>query len=179
MHTRGAGSPLRPPPRFSAARQPPQNSPVLIEVSDESSDVDLPPRVAATASPSRFQSFALQKADLGCLSGGVCLTDAVVNAYLAVLCDCSPFSNEIGFTNTFFMNKLHRDGREAANGWAGINGVRLDTYRQFLVPVHNGPHWILLNVDFDYPAVNILDSIGKGGRQFAKAFINFLKFQNV
>jgi Ulp1 family protease len=152
---------------------------VLIEVSDESPGADPPPRVPAPASPSRFQSFTLQKADLCCLSQGACLTDAIVNAYLAVLSDRSPFSSEVGFTDTFFMNKLRRDGSEAANGWAGINGVRLDTYRQFLVPVHTGSHWILLNVDFDYPVVNILDSMGKGGRKFGDSFIKFMKIQNI
>jgi sentrin-specific protease 1 len=107
------------------------------------------------------------------------LNDAVINAYLALLADRSDFSDEIGFTNTFFMNKLRRDGCSAASEWTGISGTRLDTFGKFLVPVQAGSHWIMLEVDFAKALVNVLDSLGSRGRSFAQTLINFLKFQGI
>jgi Ulp1 family protease len=147
-----------------------------IEVSDDSGAED---RAPAAAPADRFQHSQLRASDLACLGGRRCLNDAVVNAYLALLAERSLFAGEIGFTDTFFMSKLRRDGCGAASVWAGIGGARLDAFAKFLVPVQAGSHWILLEVDFARALVNVLDSLGRRGRAFAEALIKFLKFQGI
>jgi Ulp1 family protease len=77
------------------------------------------------------------------------------------------------------MDKLRRDGSEAAAPWEGINCRRLDTFSTFLVPVETHGHWILIEVDFQRSAINILDSLGKHGRKFGEELKRFLKFQGI
>jgi Ulp1 family protease len=77
------------------------------------------------------------------------------------------------------MNKLQRDGEEAAESWEGINGRKLNVFDKFLVPVEAGRHWILLEIDFDRSAINILDSLGKTGTKMGEALAGFLRFQGM
>jgi Ulp1 family protease len=129
--------------------------------------------------PFRFPLCKITLPELSCLRLGKCLTDTVVNSYLAYLSDDSLLSTRIGFTNTFFMDKLRRDGNEAAAPWEGINCRRLDSFSKFLIPIETKGHWILIEVDFQHSAINILDSLGKHGRKFGEAVKHFLKFQEI
>jgi Ulp1 family protease len=121
----------------------------------------------------------LGRADLHCLKSGKCLNDAVVNAYLTLLSNNLNTSNYVGFTNSFFMTKLKRDGNASATNWAGIGGERLDVYRRFLVPVATGFHWILIEVVFAMSCIYVYDSLGHHGRSLAKRLIEFMRFQGI
>lgn len=117
--------------------------------------------------------------DLKCLDGKRCLNDAVINAYIKFLSDKYNHDNSIGFTNSFFVNKLRRDGFTSAKNWTGIGGERLDVYQKFLIPATVTSHWILLEINFIERAVKIYDSLGKRGSGVATKIIEFMKRQGI
>lgn len=123
--------------------------------------------------------ISISKRDLVCLERNKCLNDAVINAYMDILASKADKSRKIGHTNTFFIDKLQRDGFTAAVTWAGIDGVRLDMYHQFLIPVATGFHWILIEVNFITSTINIYDSLGKSGTSIARLIQDFMKEQGI
>jgi Ulp1 family protease len=126
-----------------------------------------------------FRTCLLSRRDLNCLAPHKCLNDAVINSYVTLLSNKYNTRNQIGFTNSFFINKLKRDGWSSSQYWEGIGGERLDIYKKFLVPVDAGFHWILIEVDFETSSVNIYDSLGKRGRLLAKNVVCFMKRQGI
>jgi Ulp1 family protease len=183
--------PIKGSPRKQNPKRPP-SEPDPITVSGGSDDEIIhsspaihtdDPTVPLFLLPFRF--YEVTEADLACLaclaclSNGRMLNDTVMNGYLTHLFNTRNIRNDIGFTDIFFMDKLPRDGSEAAASWTGIGNDRLDVYKKFLVPVHAGPHWILLEIDFGRSGIRIYDSLGKDGLRYAKLLRKFLKFQRI
>ena len=108
-----------------------------------------------------------------------CLNDAVINAYISHLSRLHNINGRIGFTNTYWLPKLRRDGFDAAMNWEGIWGKRLDVYEKFLIPVATGCHWILIEICFGNFVINVYDSLGKSGTSFVNSVKDFMKKQGI
>ena len=146
-------------------------------LSEEELKPYIPPERAQDGS---FRIYKVTEQDLQCLTHRRCLNDAVVNAYMAQLSNEYNIDGRIGFTNTFWINKLRRDGCEAAANWEGIWGRRIDTFERFLVPVAaNESHWILFEIRFSDSVINIYDSLGRSGSGLAKRIGEFMKWQGI
>ena len=136
----------------------------------------IPPERAENGS---FRTYRITEQDLQCLVHRRCLNDAVVNAYMAQLSNDYNVKGNIGFTNSFWINKLRRDGCEAAANWEGIWGKRLDTYSKFLIPVATHAHWILFEIRFSDSVINIYDSVGRKGAELARNIRQFMESQGI
>jgi Ulp1 family protease len=173
------------PPNQSPKRPPSKSAPIIVSDESDSETLHSSPRISTQRSakvpiflvPFRFSEVT--KADLSCLSHGRMLNDSIMNGYLTHLFNTRNLQNDIGFTDTFFMDKLPRDGSEAAASWTGIGNDRLDLYKKFLIPVHAGVHWILLEINFGKTEIRIYDSLGKEGLKYAKYVQKFLRFQGI
>lgn len=113
--------------------------------------------------------------DLFCLSDGQWLNDQIINSYLALLASRS--ENNIGFTNSFFMKKLERDGADQAACWQGIKGQPIYRYDKFIVPVQHGCHWILACFDFISGELMIFDGFHQRYDDVAESLNSFLEYQ--
>lgn len=113
--------------------------------------------------------------DLMCLSDGEWLNDQVVNSYITLMASRS--EKNIGFTNTFFMKKLERDGPESAACWQGVKGQPIYRYDMFLVPIQHGCHWILACFDFLSSQLLIFDGFHHQYENVAATLNSFLEYQ--
>lgn len=116
--------------------------------------------------------FNINLKDLQCLAPYHWVTDAVINSYIKYISEKYP-DPSIGFTNTFFLPKLIRDGPEAATKWTG----KVVNFSQFLIPVQNGTHWILFDINFSKGELQCLDSFGHGNQKFSRIINDFIKSQ--
>lgn len=160
-----------------ASSSSPKRAQMLV-ISDDSESEGLVASQEIPSSPTRKSTASLRASDLSCLRNRRWLTDAVINAYLEYL---STMYNDgtLGFVDTFWMNKMIRDGYTAALSWSGINGRRLDVFRKFIVPVITGSHWILIEVCFATSRIRVYDSLGRRGRSPALKVKDFIKHQGI
>ena len=119
--------------------------------------------------------LSFEEEDLKCLRPGRWLNDQILNSYITLMASRS--SENIGFTNSFFLPKLERDGCAAAGCWSGIKGRQICHYDKFLVPVCCGVHWILGCYDFIEEKLMILDSFHGRHDDIAALLNSFLEFQ--
>lgn len=148
---------------------------------DDSSDEDAPISASrrvfliSECSVPRVFDGSIHADDLECLYGREWVNDSVVNTYIKLLKFRSPLN--IGMTNSFFYSKLKRDGPDEASDWWGIRQEPLTSYDKFIIPISTGSHWILIVLDFEMSALQLLDSLN--GRYNATAsninkFLNYL-----
>ena len=119
--------------------------------------------------------LSFERSDLACLRPGNWLNDQILNSYITLM--ASQCSENIGYTNSFFLPKLERDGCAEASCWAGIKGRPICHYDKFLVPICCGVHWILGCYDFVEGALMILDSFHGRHGNIAALLNGFLEFQ--
>lgn len=115
--------------------------------------------------------------DLHTLDGCNWLSDEVVNSYLNILRSRS--EENIGSTNTFFINKLERGEFDEALNWEGIRGEKINIYDKFLIPIHAGMHWIIACCDFKNNELDLLDSFGNSYTRMTDLINTFLEFQGI
>lgn len=86
------------------------------------------------------------------------INDAVINSYLSFIMLNSANDEHIGFTNTFFYQKLINDGPESVKKWEGIDMDDIGNYEHFLIPCERRSHWTLVDIMFKKKTLRILDS---------------------
>jgi len=150
----------------------------FVETSEEEFDFITPSREMLILQESKIlPKFSIDYHDLDSLKGKSWLNDSVINTYLSIM---KYHSNEsVGSTNTFFYNKLSRDGPEEASNWEGIKKVPLNVFDHFLIPICAGSHWILIDVNFKEECIDILDPLGGNYRSHYRKINEFLEFQNI
>ena len=120
----------------------------------------------------------LERKDLNTLRGRRWLSDGVVNSYLDHL--HNKYRNPtVGHTNTFFYEKLTKQGPYEASQWAGIYGNKVNIFKHFLIPIYTGNHWFLIDLDFKQNQMNILDSYSHKRDKYITKINNFLKYQGI
>ena len=103
-----------------------------------------------------FYNISIRMDDLNCLKPNRCLSDIIINGYLAFLFNTS--NRNIGFTTTFFLPKLIRDGPKNGKQWAGLKSIPLTEYESFLIPVTWKSHWTLFHLQPSIHQIKVLDS---------------------
>lgn len=121
--------------------------------------------------------ISFEYSELSCLRPTAWLNDAVLNSYLNLM--KSKTLENIGSTNSFFYNKLERDGPQAAENWEGISGQKLNRYEKFLIPVCSGAHWILMCLDFIQNELQVLDPLHGRYNRKAEVVNSFLQYQKI
>ena len=125
------------------------------------------------------RKILISRSNLSCLLKSRRINDEVVNAYISFL--HNKFGGSVGSTNTFFMEKLIRDGNEEAVKWEGIKGISLSNFKKFIIPISNGYHWFLVCLRIDKSKMYFLDSMSTPvpKAKYIKALNNFLAFQKI
>jgi Ulp1 family protease len=123
----------------------------------------------------RSVSISVNDSDLSCLRGHAWINDEVLNAYISLLASRS--SSNIGHTNSFFYQKLERDGPEAVSCWQGIKGALISRFDIFVIPICVGLHWILAAFDFVDAQLCVYDSFHGSFPEIVARLNNFLAFQ--
>lgn len=166
------------PPRRTSPRRRKKMDPII--VSDASDDDSNSPTLAVQKCDSLpFQPAHLTMADLDDVKQDRCFNDAIVNSYLVYLANNNDPGSTIGYTNSFFINKLRRDGCKAASCWKGIEGRRLNVYNKFLIPISTMSHWILVEISFPESAIRIYDSLGRHGSSLISDIKRFMHWQHI
>jgi Ulp1 family protease len=119
--------------------------------------------------------ITVDMSDLSCLYGRDWINDEVLNSYISLVVSESDLN--VGCTNSFFYNKLVRDGCETAASWQGIKNQPIDRYSMFMIPICCGVHWILAVFDFIGGQLAILDSLGGEHPEVAKRLGDFFVSQ--
>ena len=117
--------------------------------------------------------FNIRLSDLKCLKPNKWITDAIINAYLKYISENSS-DKSIGYTNTFFLPKLKRDGPKSGIKWTG----NIEKYSQFLIPVQNGCHWILYNININQGELQCYDSLSNGSSYIADLILDFFEYSS-
>ena len=164
--------------RRRSPRRRKQTEPIVVsDGSDDGESAPAAPPLPKCELP--FQTVHITMDDLDDIKNDKCFNDAVVNAYLVFLGNNHDPGSTIGYTNSFFINKLRRDGCKAASSWQGIDGKRLDVYKKFLIPISTMSHWILVEISFCEGVIRVYDSLGRHGESLVHKIKNFLFWQNI
>ncbi|EAY13647.1 Clan CE, family C48, Ulp1-like cysteine peptidase [Trichomonas vaginalis G3] len=119
-----------------------------------------------------LKQIQLKYTDLFCLEKHEWISDIVIDAYLKIVVNKSPF--DIGATNTYFGQYLDVENHEKMRQWEGIKPLLEGKFTQFLIPYRTNSHWILFDVAWDDNTITLYDSLNRPTPSAAKKLKNFL-----
>lgn len=109
--------------------------------------------------PKAAKRIQLKYSDLKCLDKSEWVTDIIIDAYLRIVINDSPY--QIGATNTYFGNILNTKEFERMKSWESIEDFLNGKYLYFLIPYQTRAHWILLVAEWNERVVHIYDSLNR------------------